>query len=111
MRSIHQKIEDTNLDAGTNTLSSVAVTAGRIQKITDLAFSYTGTVTNDRIEIKAGGKTVYKTIANPTSGQIERIPNLGEVYLEAEEKIEMVVTDATATDDATLIIHGAEMPS
>ncbi len=111
MKATHQKIEDTDLSAGTNTLSSTAVVAGRIQRITDIAFSYTGTVASVRIEIKAGGKTVYKTTANPTSGQLERIPNLGELYLEAGEKIEMVITDATATDDALLIIHGAEEPA
>lgn len=109
MESIHEEITDTSLDAGTNTLTCPEAVTARVNKITDLTFSYTGTVAGVRIEIKAGGKTVYKTIANPTSAQMERIPNLGEIYLEAGEKIEMVITSATATDDATLIIHGVEV--
>lgn len=109
MKSIHEEITDTDLGAGTNTLTCSEAVAARVDKITDLAFSYTGTVAGVRIEIKAGGETVYKTIADPTTAQIERIPNLGEIYLEAGEKIEMVITGATATDDAALIIHGAEV--
>ena len=109
MKSIHEEITNEDLSAGTNTLSSTAAASARVNKITDIAFSYTGTVTNVRMEIKAGGKSVYKTTSDPTSGQIERIPNLGNIYLSAGEKIELVVTDATATDDATLIIHGVEL--
>jgi len=109
MKSIHEEIEDTTLSAGTNTLSSSVALAARVNKITDLAFSYTGTITNVRIEIKAGGETIYKTTANPTTGQIERIANMGAIYLSAGEKIEMVVTDATLNDDAKLIIHGVEL--
>lgn len=109
MKAIHEEITDTDLSAGTNTLPSTAALSAKVNKITDLAFSYTGTVGSVRIEIKAGGKTIYKTTADPTSGQIERISNLGEIFLSAGEKIEMVITDATATDDATLIVHGVEL--
>lgn len=108
MKSIHEEITNTALAAGTNTLSSSEAVAARVNRITDIAFSYTGTITNVRLEIKAGGKTVYKTIADPTSGQIERIPNLGNVWLSAGEKIDLVVTSATLNDDATLIVHGVE---
>ncbi len=109
MKSIHEEITDADLSAGTNTLSSTVTLQAKINKITDLAFSYTGTVTSVRIEIKAGGKRIFKTIADPTSGQTERISNLGNIFLSGGEKIEMVITDATATDDATLIVHGVEL--
>jgi len=111
MESIHEEIANASLGAGTNILSSSVAAIAKINRITDIAFSYTGTVTSVRMEIKAGGETVYKTIANPTSGQIERISNLGNIYLSAGEKIELVITDATATDDATLIIHSVKLKS
>jgi len=109
MKAIHEEIANTTLAAGTNTLSSTVALAARVNMITDLAFSYTGTVSGVRIEIKAGGETVYKTIADPTTAQLERISNLGNIFLSAGEKIEMVVTGATLNDDALLIIHGVEL--
>lgn len=111
MKSIHEDITNLTLAAGTNTLSSSAPASAKIWEITDLAFSYTGTVAGVRMEVKAGGKSVYKTIANPTSGQLERIANMGSLYLSAGDIIELVVTGATLNDDATLIIHGMEVPS
>ncbi len=109
MKSIHEEITNITLAVGINTLSSTVAATARVNEITDIAFKYTGTVTSVRIEIKAGDKTVYKTIADPTSGQIERIPNLGNIFLSAGEKVDMVITDATLNDDATLIIHGVEL--
>ena len=109
MKSLHEEVTNTTLAAGTNTLSTTAASPARVNRITDLTFKYTGTVTNVRIEIKAGDKTIYKTTANPTSGQWERVPNLGIIFLSAGEKIDMVITDATLNDDATLIVHGVEL--
>jgi len=109
MKSIHEEITNDNLAAGTNTLSSLAAVSARVNKITNISFSYTGTVLNVRIEIKAGGKSVYKTTADPVSGQLERLPAPVELYLSAGEKIDMVVTNATVGDDATLIINGVEL--
>jgi hypothetical protein len=108
MKSLHEEITNTALAAGANTLSSSAPGPARIRRITDVAFSYTGTVAGVRMEVKAGGISVYKTIANPTSGQLERIANMGNLYLSAGEKIELVVTGATLNDDAALDIHGEE---
>jgi hypothetical protein len=111
MKSVHEETTNLTLAAGTNTLSSSAPASAKIWEITELTFSYTGTVLGVRMEIKAAGKTVYKTIADPTSGKLERIADLGSLYLSAGEKIELVVTGATLNDDATLIIHGMEIPS
>ena len=109
MKSVQEEITNLALAAGTNTLSSSVPAAAKIWNITDIAFSYTGTVTGVRMEIKSGGISVYKTIADPVSARLERIP--ASLYLSAGEKIELVVTTATLGDDATLIIHGVEQPS
>jgi hypothetical protein len=107
MDSIHATIADASLDTGSNTLEGTAVAAGKMQKITNITYAYTGTVTNVRIEIKAGGKTILKTDANPTSGQVEEWN--GQAYLEATEKISIVITNATATDAFTADVNGVEM--
>lgn len=106
MESIHSTIDGTNLAAGTNTLNGVAVVPGKIQKITNFSYSYTGTVTNVRVEVKAGGKTILKTDANPVSGQVEEWN--GEVYLKAGEYISVVITNATLNDDFTMDLNGVE---
>ena len=111
MKSVQESITNATLAAGTNTISSSVPAAAKIWKITDIAFSYTGTVTNVRMEIKAGGVSVYKTTADPVSGRLDRVPAPVELYLSATEKIELVVINATLNDAATLIIHGVEQPS
>lgn len=108
MKAIHEKIENNNLTAGTNTISSSAAPSAKIWKITDIAFSYTGTVTGVRMEIKAGGQSVYKTTSDPVSGRLERMPAPVDLYLSAGETIELVITGATAGNSAFLIIHGVE---
>jgi len=107
MKSIHEQITNENLATGTNTLSSTPVLPARIQEIKFITYSYTGTVTNVRFEIKAAGKTLFKTNSNPVSGQIEMLTT--DIFLSQNEKIDLVITNATATDDATLIIHGVEL--
>lgn len=103
----HENITNTALAAGANTLSSTVVATDTLEKVTKLVFSYTGTVTGVRIELRAGGQTIYKTSADPVSGKIETIDI--EVWLAAGEKIDMVVTGATLNDDATLIVHGYDI--
>jgi len=111
MKSIHEAVINESLATGTNTLSTTPVSPGLVKRLTDLTFKYTGTVIDVRIEIKAGGQTVYKTTADPTSGQWERIANMGDIFLSSGEKIDMIVTTATLNDDAYLVIHGVELPA
>ncbi len=48
MKSINEAITNESLAAGTNTLSTTAALPGKVNRITDLTFKYTGTVTNVR---------------------------------------------------------------
>lgn len=110
--AIHQEVVNTSLAAGSNTLSTTPVAANKIQRITSISFSYTGTVTGVRFEVKAGGITVFKSTADPVSGQLYSLASLQgaatELWLSAGEKIDLVVTGATLNDDALLDVHGVQ---
>lgn len=106
MKSIHETIDGTNLVAGENTLNGTAVNPGKIQEITNITYSYTGTVAGVRIKIMAGGKIIQKTDADPVSGQTDEWN--GKVCLNAGEKISVVVTGVALNDDFTADVNGSE---
>ena len=104
---LHDEVENTNLAAGANTLSLPAVPAGKLSRYHHVAYSYTGTVAGVRLEIQAGGKTVHKTNADPTTGKIETLEGVN-IPVDAAEKLELVVSGATVTDDAKITAHGVQ---
>jgi hypothetical protein len=108
MDTVHELIAGgTDLAAGANTLDGTAVGVGKIQKITNITYKYTGTVTSVRFSISAGGKVITETAANPVSGQVYEWN--GQVYLKATEKISVAIAAATLHDVAVINVHGLEM--
>lgn len=105
---IREKVENLTLAAGVNNLDFTVVPVSKKDNITNIAWSYTGTVTGVRFELQvlvgATAYTIYKTNANPVSGDISSLQV--NIPLTAADKIRVVVSGATLNDDATAYIIG-----
>jgi len=102
-------VTNTNLAAGTNTLSDTAVPAGEIHVITNILIRYVGTApTQISARITSGGTTVDLYVLRPPVTAIS-YDRQGWWVLGPDDVLKLVVLGATAGDDATIDIAGFRM--
>ncbi len=107
---VEEEVENLALAAGTNTLSGTPVPSGKIWKITQLSFRYTGTVTSVALTpqvVGLAGNLRLNFIKPPVSGTWYFWS--GNVYLQAGDYIALVITSATLNDDAVINYAGLQM--
>lgn len=96
---VEEKLSDTALAAGNNTLTGTAVPTGEIHVITLVQFVYVGTGPT-RVYIDVNGLATNIVIFNqesPASGQ--RYPYNCKVYAQAGDQLRANVQGATLNDD------------
>ena len=106
---VEERITNTSLAAGTNLLNGSVVPAGKIWKVTQAFFQYTGTPPT-LVLLFASGLAITMALLQqntPTSGQY--YPWSGEVWLQAGDRVSTVVYRATLNDDLTFAYCGTEM--
>lgn len=105
-----ENVLNTSLLAGTNTLSTTAVTAGQIQVVTNIAFYYSGTVATVVMGVYMKHDAVTYALygqAPPVSNQI--YDRQGQWVMDAGDQMQLIIFNATAGDDANLVITGYNM--
>lgn len=96
--AIGQDLVNADLDAGTNTLSGTAVPAGEVWVVTLVALRYDGTAPS-LMWIRPSGLPGNPPIHVVSSvASLQWYPQPTWVVLEAGDKLEGVVLEATATD-------------
>ncbi len=102
-----QVVSNTNLAAGTNTLSSTTVPAGKVYVINNISVRYDGTVAGVALTVYvykgAGFANVYSINTVTTAQYYDRQVSLPIV---AGGFIRLIVTGATAGNDAYLEVAG-----
>lgn len=91
--------EDTNLDAGTNDLTSGAVPAGKVWMVYIASMRFVGTVPTRMLLIgrNLAGDVTFLDQASPVSGQ--NYIWQGELYLKAGDRVKASIVGATAGDE------------
>lgn len=107
---VEEQVANTTLAAGTNNLAGTAVPAGKIWKITQASIYYSGTITSVEIQLYPVGLAtgvILLDVKSPVSAFW--YPWSGEIYLQAEDYMNMRITGATLNDDAYLRYAGVQM--
>lgn len=106
---VEEEIANTNLAAGTNSISGTAIASGKVAKITLVSMRYTGTVpTQMYVRFVGLASDVVPILqTSPASGQWY-VWN-GEVYLQGDDYVNVVVDGATAGDDVHVRYAGVQM--
>jgi len=96
---VEEMLLNSNLAAGTNLLSGSPVPAGEVWKITRATFRYVGTAPSRLILLVAGlaDKLVLADELSPSADYWYTWG--GEVYLQEDDYMQLIVYDATAGDD------------
>lgn len=105
-----ERVFSTTLAAGTNTFNTAAVGAGKIQVVTNIAFTYAGTVAGVALWIKAimsGNERNIYLQSPPVSAVWYSLSR--QIYLAAGDNMRFLVTGATLNDDAYCDFTGYEM--
>ena len=100
---------NSNLAAGNPALNTGTVGAGYIWIITNIHFRYTGTAP-DRMRIRlVSNATNYELIRENTVVSDDGYDRQGWWVLDEDDKIQLLIIGATATDTAELTVTGFTM--
>jgi hypothetical protein len=102
---LHQGASDTSLDGAQLTVGTVPT--DKNWHVTDVAYTYSGTVTNVRIALLANGVTVDQDGA-PTSGEANKFSV--DLWLDEGETVKLEPVGYTAGDTLSAWLHGYEYP-
>ncbi len=105
-----EKVLNSNLAAGANTLSSTGVPAGKLEVITNIGFYYIGTVAGVVLSVNLTNNSILYSLFGQTPPVSALVyDRQGQWVLSQGDNITLAIAGATLHDAAGLIITGYVM--